>query len=71
MGFSCYSRVNLEFPQIEVRFQHLSVDAYVHVGSRALPTIPNFIFNMGEVRIWYLNYFSTRKFSVYLYFLSF
>ena len=38
------------FPKIEVRFQHLTVESFVHVGSRALPTIPNFIFNMTEVR---------------------
>lgn len=44
-----FCRVHLEFPKIEVRFQNLKVDAYVHVGSRALPTIPNFIFNMSEV----------------------
>jgi ABC-transporter N-terminal len=43
------SSVQLEFPKIEVRFKGLKVDAYVHVGSRALPTIPNFIFNMAEV----------------------
>lgn len=39
----------MEFPKIEVRFQNLTVEAYVHTGSRALPTIPNFIFNMSEV----------------------
>ncbi|RVW47577.1 ABC transporter G family member 32 [Vitis vinifera] len=43
-----FDAVNLEFPEIEVRFQHLVVDSFVHVGSRALPTIPNFIFNMSE-----------------------
>lgn len=42
-------RVGLEFPKIEVRFQNLTVETYVHVGSRALPTIPNFICNMTEV----------------------
>lgn len=42
-------RVHLEFPKIEVRFQNLTVDAYVHVGSRALPTIPNFLCNLTEV----------------------
>ncbi|KAJ7956612.1 Pleiotropic drug resistance ABC transporter [Quillaja saponaria] len=40
--------VDLEFPKIEVRFQHLTVESFVHVGSRALPTIPNFICNMAE-----------------------
>ncbi|KAG6384510.1 hypothetical protein SASPL_155672 [Salvia splendens] len=38
----------LEFPKVEVRFENLKVDALVHVGSRALPTIPNFIFDMTE-----------------------
>lgn len=42
-------RVNLKFPKIEVRFQNLTVESFVHVGSRALPTIPNFVFNMFEV----------------------
>ncbi|KAG6433487.1 hypothetical protein SASPL_105101 [Salvia splendens] len=43
--------VGLEFPKVEVRFENLKVDALVHVGSRALPTIPNFIFDMTELRI--------------------
>jgi hypothetical protein len=42
-------RVDLEFPKIEVRFQNLTVESFVHVGSRALQTIPNFVFNMAEV----------------------
>lgn len=45
----CHCRVDLEFPKIEVRFQNLTVESFVHVGSRALPTIPNFIFNVSEV----------------------
>lgn len=40
----------MQFPKIEVRFQNLNVYTYVHVGSRALPTITNFMFNMTEVR---------------------
>ncbi|OWM65998.1 hypothetical protein CDL15_Pgr015424 [Punica granatum] len=43
-----FEAVDLEFPKIEVRYQNLGVEAYVHTGSRALPTIPNFIFNMTE-----------------------
>ncbi|KAL1552462.1 ABC transporter G family member 32-like isoform X1 [Salvia divinorum] len=43
--------VGLEFPKVEVRFENLKVDALVHVGSRALPTVPNFIFDMTEFRI--------------------
>ncbi|XP_074577986.1 ABC transporter G family member 31 [Curcuma longa] len=52
-----FDAVNLEFPKIEVRFQELKVDAYVHVGSRALPTIPNFIFNMTEAFMRHLRIF--------------
>ncbi|KAK1662280.1 hypothetical protein QYE76_050439 [Lolium multiflorum] len=43
-----FDAVSIEFPKIEVRYEDLTVDAYVHVGSRALPTIPNFICNMTE-----------------------
>ncbi|XP_015898189.3 ABC transporter G family member 32 [Ziziphus jujuba] len=43
-----FDAVDLEFPKIEVRYQNLKVESYVHVGSRALPTIPNFISNMTE-----------------------
>lgn len=48
--------VGLEFPKVEVRFQNLKVDALVQVGSRALPTIPNFIFDMTEVNMWRTKY---------------
>lgn len=42
-------RVGLEFPTIEVRFEHLSVEAEAYVGGRALPTIFNFSANILEV----------------------
>ncbi|KDP33642.1 hypothetical protein JCGZ_07213 [Jatropha curcas] len=32
-------KVGLEMPTIEVRFEHLSVDAQAYIGSRGLPTI--------------------------------
>ncbi|XP_030543117.1 pleiotropic drug resistance protein 1-like [Rhodamnia argentea] len=41
-------RVGLDFPTIEVRFEHLNVEAEAYVGSRALPTIFNFSVNMLE-----------------------
>ncbi|KAF8393306.1 hypothetical protein HHK36_021547 [Tetracentron sinense] len=56
-----FDAVDLEFPKIEVRFQNLKVDAFVHVGSRALPTIPNFIFNMTEVFLRQLRIFPGRR----------
>ncbi|KAL8129568.1 hypothetical protein V2J09_018723 [Rumex salicifolius] len=40
--------VKLDLPKVEIRFQHLKVESYVHVGSRALPTVPNFLLNMTE-----------------------
>ncbi|KAM0969496.1 hypothetical protein ACFX13_018009 [Malus domestica] len=43
-----FDAVRLNFPKIEVRFQNMKVETFVHVGSRALPTIPNFVFNMTE-----------------------
>ncbi|KAI7985678.1 DNA topoisomerase 2 [Camellia lanceoleosa] len=52
-------RVDLEFPKVEVRFQDLCVDAFVLVGSKALPIIPNFIFNMTEVS--FVNSIATIK----------
>lgn len=41
-------KVGIDLPKIEVRFEHLSVEADVHIGSRALPTIYNFIINLLE-----------------------
>ncbi|KAJ4765893.1 ABC transporter [Rhynchospora pubera] len=56
-----FDAVHLEFPKIEVRFKGLKVDAYVHVGSRALPTIPNFICNMTESFLRHLRIFPGRR----------
>ncbi|KAF8400729.1 hypothetical protein HHK36_014029 [Tetracentron sinense] len=56
-----FDAVDLEFPKIEVRFQHLKVDAFVHVGSRGLPTIPNFILNMTEAFLRQLKLFPGKR----------
>lgn len=42
-------RVGLDLPTIEVRYEHLSVDAEAYVGGRALPTVFNFMVNILEV----------------------
>jgi hypothetical protein len=61
-------RVDLEFPKIEVRFKNLTVESFVHVGSRALPTIPNFVFNMAEVEFYsFYNHFPKGPSSSYGY----
>ncbi|CAN0926263.1 ABC transporter G family member 34 [Linum grandiflorum] len=41
-------RVGIEIPKIEVRYEHLSVDGEVYVGSRALPTLFNSAINIVE-----------------------
>ncbi|GMI81953.1 ATP-binding cassette G39, PLEIOTROPIC DRUG RESISTANCE 11, pleiotropic drug resistance 11 [Hibiscus trionum] len=41
-------RVGIEVPKIEVRFEHLSVEGDVYVGSRALPTLLNAALNITE-----------------------
>ncbi|KAJ8640208.1 hypothetical protein MRB53_016902 [Persea americana] len=41
-------RVGIELPTIEVRFEHLSIEAEAYVGSRGLPTVVNFTFNILE-----------------------
>ncbi|CAM6049792.1 unnamed protein product [Sphagnum compactum] len=41
-------RVGMELPKVEVRFQHLSVNADVYFGARALPTLFNFARNAFE-----------------------
>lgn len=40
--------VGIELPQIEVRYEHLSVEADVYVGARALPTLLNSAINVVE-----------------------
>ncbi|XVE98241.1 hypothetical protein REPUB_Repub03eG0088700 [Reevesia pubescens] len=56
-----FDAVDLEFPKIEVRFQNLTVESFVYVGSRALPTIPNFIFNMTEAFLRQLRIYQGRR----------
>ena len=42
-------RVGIDIPTIEVRYEHLNVDAEVYVGSRGLPSVLNFFTNTIEV----------------------
>jgi ABC-type Na+ transport system ATPase subunit NatA len=41
-------RVGIELPAIEVRYEHLTVNADVHQGSRATPSLPNFFKSLIE-----------------------
>jgi hypothetical protein len=48
LDFSCF-RVGLDFPTIEVRYDHLNIEALAHVGNRGLPTFINTTLNSLEV----------------------
>ncbi|KAF4347920.1 pleiotropic drug resistance protein 1 [Cannabis sativa] len=54
-------RVGLDVPTIEVRFEHVNVEADVHVGSRALPSFINFSINIFESVLGFLPIFNTKK----------
>ncbi|KAK8660968.1 hypothetical protein V6N13_051872 [Hibiscus sabdariffa] len=54
-------RVGLDMPTIEVRFEHLNVEAQAYVGSRALPTMFNFSVNILEGLLSNLKILPTRK----------
>lgn len=41
-------RVGIQLPTVEVRFEHLTVDAECYVGGRALPTLWNTVINSVE-----------------------
>ncbi|PON39969.1 ABC transporter-like [Parasponia andersonii] len=56
-----FDAVDLDFPKVEVRYQNLKVESFVHVGSRALPTIPNFISNMTEALLRQLRIYRGRR----------
>ncbi|CAK9309090.1 unnamed protein product [Citrullus colocynthis] len=54
-------RVGLDLPAIEVRFEHLEVEAEAHSASRALPTMFNFSLNMFEGFLSYFHIIPNRK----------
>ncbi|KAJ9692524.1 hypothetical protein PVL29_011532 [Vitis rotundifolia] len=54
-------RVGIDLPQIEVRFEHLTIDAEAHVGSRALPSFINSAFNQIEDILNTLRILPSRK----------
>ncbi|XP_058112249.1 pleiotropic drug resistance protein 1-like [Magnolia sinica] len=54
-------QVGIELPTIEVRFEHLNIDAEAYIGSRALPTFLNFITNIVEGFLNYLHILPSGK----------
>jgi hypothetical protein len=55
-------RVGIELPQIEVRYENLSIEADVYVGKRALPTLLNSAINVFEVRTGFRHSHITRMY---------
>lgn len=52
LHFACFStRVQIEIPKVEVRYENLSVEGDKYAGSRALPTLLNATLNVLEVII--------------------
>ncbi|KAK9281885.1 hypothetical protein L1049_004792 [Liquidambar formosana] len=54
-------RVGIDMPRVEVRYEHLTIDAEAYVGSRALPTFINFCSNIVEGFLNYLHVLPSRK----------
>ncbi|KAL9250442.1 Pleiotropic drug resistance protein 1-like protein [Drosera capensis] len=54
-------RVGITIPTIEVRFEHLSIDAEVYVGTRALPSVFNFVLSLVEAALNWLHILPSRK----------
>ncbi|XP_058192549.1 ABC transporter G family member 29-like isoform X2 [Rhododendron vialii] len=41
-------KVGIKLPTVEVRFEHLTIEADCYVSNRALPTLPNTVLNIAE-----------------------
>ncbi|XP_077211685.1 pleiotropic drug resistance protein 1-like [Tasmannia lanceolata] len=55
------NQVGIDIPTIEVRFEHLNIDAEAYVGGRALPTLYNTSINMVEALLNSLRILPSRK----------
>nr|QIS68420.1 pleiotropic drug resistance protein 1 [Lycium barbarum] len=54
-------RVGIDLPSIEVRYEHLNIDADAYAGSRALPTFINFMTNFVETLLNSLHILPSKK----------
>nr|BAR94045.1 PDR-type ACB transporter [Nicotiana benthamiana] len=54
-------RVGMDLPSIEVRYEHLNIEADAYIGSRALPTFTNFMTNFLEAMLNSLHILSNQK----------
>eukprot|EP00253_Pinus_taeda_P036218 PITA_36218 len=53
--------VGIVLPEIEVRYEHLNIDANAYVGSRALPTLINYTANAVEGLLGLLHLYNSKK----------
>ncbi|KAK7396652.1 hypothetical protein VNO78_17807 [Psophocarpus tetragonolobus] len=60
------NRVGIQIPQIEVRYENLSVEGYVHVGTRALPTLLNATLNTFERILGFFRLSSSKKRKIHI-----
>lgn len=44
----CGCRVGIKLPTVEVRFEHLTIEADCYIGNRALPSLANTVRNIAE-----------------------
>ncbi|KAH7517456.1 hypothetical protein FEM48_Zijuj09G0066800 [Ziziphus jujuba var. spinosa] len=56
-----FDRMGISLPTIEVRYEHLNIDAEAYFGSRALPTCLTFCVNLLEGFFSFLHILPTRK----------
>ncbi|PON66385.1 ABC transporter-like [Parasponia andersonii] len=54
-------RVGVNLPTIEVRFEHVNVEAEAYVGSRGLPSLINFFTNILKSLLGFLPIFKNKK----------
>ncbi|PQQ21259.1 pleiotropic drug resistance protein 1-like [Prunus yedoensis var. nudiflora] len=54
-------RVGVEVPTLEVRYEHVNIEAEAHVGKRALPSFFNFYINFLEGFLTSLHLLKSRK----------
>ncbi|MCD7462124.1 transcription factor [Datura stramonium] len=54
-------RVGIDLPSIEVRYEHLNIEADAYAGSRALPTFLNFMTNFVETLLNSLHILPSKK----------
>ncbi|KAH0772358.1 hypothetical protein KY290_016339 [Solanum tuberosum] len=59
-----FDRVGLEIPKVEVRYENISISTNVKVGSRALPTLLNFGYDVIENILAGLRIFKPRRHSL-------